>query len=279
MKDKKILMMNKIIITSVFIALCFAGTFIQIRMPAGDLVHLGNFVCLTAALLCGGVIGGLSGSLGMGLYDLLFYSNKPTTIARTFILKFAIGFIAGSLFRILIKRDRNYMKMLIGLGVGLFVLFLFTGSIVIFGDKKSSMNYSLSFTIFKQTKSLVVAIYVPIAIFLFSVLSFISAFYTRKMEKIAKAAFIAVLTAIIFNIIGEFVCRYILEGLFLSDFRVSLIVAVSKIPGSILTGIVSVLLIVPIYIPLQYAVKNISFFNNLDEFEYNNDEDVNNLKK
>ena len=47
---KKEKLLNKIIIIALFSALACAATFIQIRMPAGDFVHLGNFVMIISAL-------------------------------------------------------------------------------------------------------------------------------------------------------------------------------------------------------------------------------------
>ena len=102
-KNKKLL--TKISIIAILTALCFAGTFVQIKMPSGDMIHLGNFVMIIAALLLGGLEGGFVGSFGMGLYDVIYYTQKPTTIFRTLILKFLIGFIVGSLFRLIIKKD------------------------------------------------------------------------------------------------------------------------------------------------------------------------------
>ena len=57
-------------------ALCFvAFTYIKIPIPVpgGDTValHIGNAFCVLAALLLGGVYGGLAGSLGMTIADLI----------------------------------------------------------------------------------------------------------------------------------------------------------------------------------------------------------------
>ena len=65
----------KLILISVFAALTFVGCLIQIPLPSGGMIHLGNFVIIIAALLCGGLIGGLSGAIGAGMYDLLIYSS------------------------------------------------------------------------------------------------------------------------------------------------------------------------------------------------------------
>lgn len=89
----------KIVITGLMAALCYvAFTYIQIPIPVpgGDTValHIGNAFCVLAALLLGGVYGGLAGSLGMTIADLL-NPIYVTSAPKTFILKFLIGLIAG----------------------------------------------------------------------------------------------------------------------------------------------------------------------------------------
>ena len=74
-----------------------AFTFLQIKVPVGSeftSFHLGNTFCVLAALLFGGVPGGLAGAIGMTIGDLLdpvYITSAP----KTFILKFFIGLITG----------------------------------------------------------------------------------------------------------------------------------------------------------------------------------------
>ena len=85
--------------TALLAALCFVSfTFLQIKipMPGGDAtsLHIGNAFCVLAALLLGGVYGGLAGAIGMTIADIL----DPVYIVgapKTFILKFCIGLIVG----------------------------------------------------------------------------------------------------------------------------------------------------------------------------------------
>ena len=94
-KDRKLL--SQIIYTAIFIALCFAGTFVSIPLGTSK-VHLGNFFCILAGLLCGPFIGGVAGSLGMGFNDIALGYGWNTYL-RTFIMKFLMGFLAGYIFR------------------------------------------------------------------------------------------------------------------------------------------------------------------------------------
>ncbi len=262
MKNDKLL--NKIVIIAMFSALACAGTFIQIRMPAGDFVHLGNFVMIVAALLLGGIAGGVSGALGMGLYDVIFYTSKPSTILRTFILKFLVGFAVGTLFRLIIKKDINSKKILYGLA-GLFIAVAVTFTVLfVLGDKSNfGFENGLSSTyanIFGTKNSFSISLYIPIFSYLFGIGSLVAAILSNKLTKRSMAALVAISVAIFVNIIGEFDLRWLLEGLMVSDFNTSLIVATSKIPGSLITGFISVILSVLIYEPIYRAVKNTNLF-------------------
>ena len=89
----------KVVITGLMAALCYvAFTFLKIPIPTpgGDTtaLHIGNAFCVLAALLLGGGYGGVAGSLGMTIADLLdpvYITSAP----KTFILKLCIGLIAG----------------------------------------------------------------------------------------------------------------------------------------------------------------------------------------
>lgn len=88
----------RIATTALMAALCYiAFTFLQIKIPTPGgytSFHLGNTFCVLAALLLGGVPGGIAGAIGMGIGDLL----DPTYVIvapKTFFLKFMIGVITG----------------------------------------------------------------------------------------------------------------------------------------------------------------------------------------
>lgn len=107
----------KIVITALMTALCYvAFTFLKIPIPTigGDVValHIGNAFCVLAALLLGGGYGGLAGSLGMTIADLLdplYLTSAP----KTFVLKLCIGlitgFVAHKVARITEEHDTKYI--------------------------------------------------------------------------------------------------------------------------------------------------------------------------
>jgi uncharacterized membrane protein len=88
----------KLSVTGLFAALAYvAFTFLKISIPtpAGyTAFHLGNTFCILAALLLGGVPGGIAGAIGMGIGDV-FDPLYITVAPKTIILKLMIGIITG----------------------------------------------------------------------------------------------------------------------------------------------------------------------------------------
>ena len=83
--------------TALFAALCYVGfQFLRIDIPIGPsktAFHLGNAFLVTAALLLGGLQGGLAGAIGMTIADLT--SGYATSAPQTFLMKLLIGLIVG----------------------------------------------------------------------------------------------------------------------------------------------------------------------------------------
>ncbi|MDY2795150.1 MAG: ECF transporter S component [Peptostreptococcus porci] len=98
MRNEKLTLITQ---TAILAALCFVTfTFLQIKIPVpgGDAtsIHFGNVFLVLAALLIGGVYGGLAGAIGMTIADIL----DPVYIIvapKTFILKLCIGLIVGAI--------------------------------------------------------------------------------------------------------------------------------------------------------------------------------------
>lgn len=109
--------MIKLAETALLAALCYVTfTFFQIKIPVpgGDAtsIHLGNAVCVLAALLLGGWYGGIAGAVGMTIGDLL--DPVYVTVApKTFVLKLCIGLITGlvahRIARINESHDKKYI--------------------------------------------------------------------------------------------------------------------------------------------------------------------------
>ena len=172
-KEKKAL--YKIVLTALFSALCFIGVLIRIPLPTGAFVHLGNMICILASLLIGGIYGGIAGSLGMGLFDLT-HGYLGAGLLRTFILKFLMGFVAGLVFKLILKKKINVKKLTL-----IFVIILgllFVTSIVL-----SVVSYNNGFVITYTkngeavTKTVVIKWIIPLFIGVMFVLGVIDLIY------------------------------------------------------------------------------------------------------
>lgn len=90
-------------------ALCFVGAgYLKIQIPVpgteGTMFHLGNVFCVLAALLLGGLWGGLAGAVGMTISDLM--TGYVTSAPKTFFLKLCIGLIVGLVAHKLFKLSK-----------------------------------------------------------------------------------------------------------------------------------------------------------------------------
>lgn len=90
-------------------ALCYIGfTFFKIDIPVGTektAFHLGNVFCVLAALLTGGLYGGLAGAVGMTIADLT--TGYVASAPKTFFLKLCIGLIVGLVAHRIFKLNKG----------------------------------------------------------------------------------------------------------------------------------------------------------------------------
>lgn len=99
MKNQAII--AKFCATALLGALCYVGfMFLKINIPTPGgttAIHFGNTFCVLAALLIGGVEGGIAGAVGMGLADIMdpvYIISAPKTILLKFMIGVIVGFIA-----------------------------------------------------------------------------------------------------------------------------------------------------------------------------------------
>lgn len=85
--------------SSLLIALVFIATkFINIRLPIsinGGLIHLGNVILFTSAIVFGKRKGALAGGIGMALFDLV--SGWTLWAPFTLVLRGIMGYIIGKI--------------------------------------------------------------------------------------------------------------------------------------------------------------------------------------
>lgn len=267
--SKKVL--YNMVIIALFTALTFVGTYVQIPLGTSK-VHLGNFVCILAGLLCGGLVGGISGSLGMGLNDLLS-GYGPDTYIRSFIVKFLLGFIAGALFRYLIKKEKKITYRFYFISgaflitfITLLVLYLTKGEVIQMDEKRK-------FTISILLLSLLAVM---------SVFFFVIQLFVKKINLVQRYVLYVASIASIANITLEFLIKIPFKVWMASlTWEGATIYAVSSLPSSLITCIVTTLFVTFIYIPLYTATQKINRLNDVYEniqkitsLETENKEDV-----
>lgn len=271
MSNRKELLL-KIVLTAVFSALVFALTYVSIPLPTGAKVHLGNFACVLAGLLLGGLVGGISGSLGMGFNDIA-QGYGWDTILRTFIVKFILGYSVGLLFRVLISKDKK-SKILLGSLAGIFLVGFVVSTIAyINGDayynkKKELVSTSRGFTIniFGTTKIVELSILVPIflgitALIIGAIVIFF--IFKKNIDERKKSVYEAVATvtaiSVIINTAGEFVLRWFLSGIALASFDASFANSIAKLPANLITGVATIIFVTIIYLPVYLALHHAGF--------------------
>ena len=121
---KKSNSLHKSILNITFIALFAALCYISLMIfffPLGNMyIHFGNLIVVVASLLIGGWQGGLSGSIGMGLFDI--FNGHADSSPKTFLLKFLIGLTVGVIFVYLKKMGVNKtVSAVIGAILGMIV--------------------------------------------------------------------------------------------------------------------------------------------------------------
>lgn len=90
-----------------------SSTFLQIKIPTPGgttSFHLGNTFCILAALLVGGLPGGIAGAIGMGIGDLLdpiYVTYAPKTIILKLLIGVVTGLLAHRVFKIEKCTNRN----------------------------------------------------------------------------------------------------------------------------------------------------------------------------
>lgn len=262
MKNQRVL--YQMIICAIFAALAFVGTMVQIPLPSGGMVHLGNFVCVLGALLCGPIVGGLAGGIGCGLYDLIIYSSLPGFI-QYFILKFIMGFTVGYLFRMIInhKAKLPYNIILCVLGALMAVL---TSLVIIF--YKTDL-ISLSKSIEKKTMYIIIVVVFG---YLFSVLLVLAGIFSSKLKSVTRVVVFVTTISVIVNIILEFVWK-LFYNMWIESLNINgaIIKAVSTMPSCILTGTLTVIVISLIYYRIYLATKNLNHINEIDVDGYMED--------
>lgn len=243
----------KIALVGILSALSYIGTFIHIPIPSllgRPMIHLGNLVVIISALIFNGFIGGLSGAIGMGLYDFIG-GYDLWSITRTIVLKLLMGLIVGFVYQTLIKKEKarlNIIMFILGsilLIVGitfLIVSFQNGGNIVDqFTNKKEAIHWPV------YTFSIVNGVFLII-------LGIINHKIPFKLQVVSTAATIAIMV----NIMGEFIYK-VLKQLILggSSFVASVYTGFLSLPATLLNATITLGILLLIFIPIENALSKV----------------------
>lgn len=117
---------EKLILSSLFAALCFAGTFFFKLPMLHGYIHLGDCMVLLAGILLGPLYGGLAAGIGSMLSDVLagYVSYAP----GTFFIKLLAAMAAAGMFRLFFRHIKSDVSRIVitsisGLAGGIIVVF------------------------------------------------------------------------------------------------------------------------------------------------------------
>lgn len=180
---------HKRILNITFIAVFAALSYIVLSVlfiPFANMyIHFGNLVVVLAALLVGGVQGGLAGSIGMGFYDI--FNGHIDSSPKTFVLKFLIGITVGLVYSFFKNRKKFPATGL--LISGIVSLLIAAGLIIINavnGDSLIGSTWVLA----------------PLFIFI-GILCIIFSFLKTKFSAKTASAIIGATCGMLVNIVGE----------------------------------------------------------------------------
>ena len=265
-QSKSQLSLQKLVIIGLFSAICYIALMlfkIPIPSPVGKpFIHFGNMFVILAALLFSGTIGGLSGSIGMGLFDIL--NGWATSAPKTIILKFGIGIVTGKVAQ---KGHNQEAKSpfkwimlaavsFIVLGIGLFIA-------------STVYGYEITIPYLQQaaetTEGIKDTLVVIPVLYIFSLVLGIglsvTCFFITKVPIKVQYAILGAVCGIAFNLVGEFlfaVGSLLIVG---SAFVPAVVSALISLPSTIINGTISIIIAVLLYIPLSKVVakSNLKF--------------------
>ena len=242
----------KIALIGVLSALCYVAVMFSIPIPSPlgkPMLHFGNLIVIISALLFGGPIGGISGAIGMGLYDI-FAGYDVWSIMRTIILKLLMGLIVGFIYNKLIKKENNranFLLLVLGsillfIGISLMIVAIKNGGLLkIDNIGEKSIDWP----------SYVFSIINGVFLVLVGILS-------SKMPNKLKIASLATSIAIVVNIFGEFIYKVLKQAtLGGSNLSYSVGIGFLSIPATLINGAITLAIILLIFLPIENAIKKI----------------------
>lgn len=208
--------------------------------PSDPFIHLGNMIVLLAALLLGGWQGGLSGSVGMGLFDLL--NGYAMYAPKTIILKFGIGFFAGMVASGGLQHPARSPRK--GIAFASVVSLILGGALL--AGKLLGWNGFQNISFIAYVFLLSLGVLLASLIFLSIRFSFV----TNQMMYAALGA----VAGIAWNVIGEFVGVTIMKMIAGYTWQAAMLASLLSLPATLINGSFSIVGAVLIYLPLKQAL-------------------------
>ncbi len=239
-----------IVLIGLFSAICYVALYIRIPIPSpvgNPFLHMGNMFVILAALLFNGVIGGISGSLGMGLFDI--FNGYEIYAPKTLILKFGIGFITG---KVASKKDDHDAKSPVKWLFTASILLLVIGIILFIVTLISGYQIEIS----GIDKPLVIS---PV-LYIFSLILggalLFAAMFAKKYPVRIQYAILGAVAGIAFNLVGEFLFGIITALIAGLSFYPAVLASAVSLPATLINGSFSIIVAVALYIPLSGAIKS-----------------------
>ncbi len=239
---------RSIVFIGLFAALCYVALYFKIPIPSPvgkPFLHMGNMFVILAALLFNGVVGGASGSIGMGLFDIM--NGYGSSAPKTFILKFGIGIITG---RVASKGRKSEAKSPVKWIFIASVVFTLIGILLLI---VSTINGN-EIAVVGIKKKLVIN---PV-LYIFSLILGISlgaaAISAKKYSVDIQYAIMGAVSGIVFNLVGEFlfgVFNLLVAG---SGFYPAVLTSAVSLPATLINGTFSIVVAVILYVPLSRVV-------------------------
>lgn len=242
-----------IILIGLFAALSYVALLFKIPIPApvgNPFLHMGNMFVILAALLFSGPIGGASGALGMGLFDLM--NGYASSVVKTLILKFGIGIVVGLVAS---RGRRQDAKSPIRWLATSSIVLLIVGIMILI----TASNQGYEIAIAGVEKSLVINPVLYIFSIGLGVILAIICIASKNLSINLQYAVLGGVAGIAFNLVGEFlfgVVKLLVAG---SNFIPAVLSAAVSLPATLINGTFSIVVAVILYVPLAKAIRGAGF--------------------
>mgnify|MGYP000957593036 CR=1 FL=1 len=239
-----------IVLIGLLAAICYVSLYFMIPIPSpvgSPFLHMGNMFVILASLLFNGYIGGISGSLGMGLFDLMngFAAYAP----KTFILKLGIGIITGKIANS--KNDEETRNSPAKWIFASAIFFIVVGVLLLI----TTLLRGYEIAIPGIEKALVINPVLYIFSLILGVFLIIAGVLANRFSIEIQYAIIGAVAGIAFNLVGEFL--FGLGTLLLAGFSFlpAIITSAISLPATLINGTFSIVVAVTLYIPLKRALS------------------------